>query len=192
MWQGLFWLVIKAGLPEGKLRPRSDVLGACIWRIRWMPSRQREEHKRRPWERHRLALLKEEWKVSVSGAEGENHLQTRGGTWTEVRQADPDKGNGGDFVLLNSIGHEFPLKGFKLRSAIASFLFLRDHCGSGLLWDIFGWTVALPTKIGKRVGHGMSLCMLGVGFRHCVFASGTVNKVGRFMNSSGEMSGSEI
>lgn len=40
---------------------------------------------------------------------------------------------GVDFVLLNSIGHEFPLKSFKLRSAIASFLFLRDHCGSGLL-----------------------------------------------------------
>ena len=27
----------------------------------------------------------------------------------------------------------------------------------------FGWTVVLPTKIGKRVGHGACLCMLGVG-----------------------------
>ena len=30
----------------------------------------------------------------------------------------------------------------------------------------FGWIVVLPIEIGKRVGHGVCLCMLGVGVRH--------------------------
>lgn len=47
----------------------------------------------------------------------------------------------------------------------------------------FGWISSATYQDWEEGGAWTCLCMLGLGFRHCVFASGTVSKVGKFMNS---------